>query len=57
MSPCSLQLEILGTAKTFEADIIAVGSKGMRGINGMLESVSWYVLGHSECSVLIGKTE
>ncbi len=46
-----------GTAKTFEADIIAVGSKGMRGIKGMLGSVSRYVLGHSGCSVLIGKTE
>jgi nucleotide-binding universal stress UspA family protein len=50
-------LEILDTAKTFEADIVAVGSKGMRGIKGMLGSVSRYILGHSECSVLIGKTE
>jgi nucleotide-binding universal stress UspA family protein len=48
--------EILDTAKTIGADIIAVGSKGMRGIKGMLGSVSRYVLGHAECSVLIGKT-
>ncbi|MBI4838891.1 MAG: universal stress protein [Nitrospirae bacterium] len=49
-------LEILNTAKTLKADIIVVGSKGMRGIKGMLGSVSRHILGHSECSVLIGKT-
>jgi len=49
-------VEILDTAKTLGIDIIAVGSKGMRGIKGMLGSVSRYVLGHAECSVLIGKT-
>jgi nucleotide-binding universal stress UspA family protein len=50
-------LEILNTSNTSNTDIIAVGSKGMRGIKGMLGSVSRYILGHSECSVLIGKTE
>ena len=49
-------LEILNAAKVSKTDIIAVGSKGMRGIKGMLGSVSRYILGHSECSVLIGKT-
>jgi nucleotide-binding universal stress UspA family protein len=49
-------LEILNIAKTSNTDIIAVGSKGMRGIKGMLGSVSRYILAHSECSVLIGKT-
>jgi nucleotide-binding universal stress UspA family protein len=49
-------LEILNAAKELKTDIIAVGSKGMRGIKGMLGSVSRYILGHSECSVLIGKT-
>lgn len=49
-------LEILNTAKKLKVDIIAVGSKGMRGIKGMLGSVSRHILGHSECSVLIGKT-
>ena len=49
-------LEILNTAKMLKTDIIVVGSKGMRGIKGMLGSVSRYILGHSECSVLIGKT-
>ncbi|MBI4847450.1 MAG: universal stress protein [Nitrospirae bacterium] len=49
-------IEILKTAKDINADIIAVGSSGMRGIRGMLGSVSRYVLNHSRCSVLIGKT-
>jgi nucleotide-binding universal stress UspA family protein len=49
-------LEILNTAKMLQVDIIAVGSKGMRGIKGMLGSVSRYILSHSECSVLIEKT-
>lgn len=48
-------IEILNEASTMKADIIAMGSSGLRGIKGMLGSVSRYVLGHSECSVLIGK--
>jgi len=48
-------LEILNAAKMLKTDIIVVGSKGMRGIKGMLGSVSRYILGHSECSILIGK--
>lgn len=47
---------ILDTAETSQSDIIAAGSSGMRGIKGMLGSVSRYVLNHSKCSVLIGKT-
>lgn len=50
-------IEILNEALSFKADIIAMGSSGLRGIKGMLGSVSRYVLGHSECSVLIGKTD
>jgi len=38
-----------------KADIIAVGSRGLRGIKGALGSVSRHVLNHAECSVLIGK--
>ena len=49
-------LEILSAARALKTDIIVVGSKGMRGIKGMLGSVSRYILDHSECSVLIGKT-
>lgn len=49
-------IEILNTAKMLKTDIIAVGSKGMRGIKGMIGSVSRYILSHSECSVLIGKS-
>ena len=47
--------EILKTAETEKVDIIAVGSSGMRGIRGMLGSVSRYVMNHTACSVLIGK--
>jgi nucleotide-binding universal stress UspA family protein len=47
--------EILKAAETEKADIIAVGSSGMRGIRGMLGSVSRYVMNHTGCSVLIGK--
>jgi nucleotide-binding universal stress UspA family protein len=50
-------VEILETAKIVQADIIALGSRGLRGIKGMLGSVSRNVLGHSECSVLIGKSK
>ncbi len=49
-------LEILNTATMLKTDIIVVGGKGMRGIKGMLGSVSRYILGHSGCSVLIGKS-
>jgi nucleotide-binding universal stress UspA family protein len=46
---------ILNAARSTEADIIALGSSGMRGIAGMMGSVSRRVLGHAACSVLIGK--
>jgi nucleotide-binding universal stress UspA family protein len=48
-------LEILNEAEQSKADLIAVGSSGMRGVKGMLGSVSRSILGHAECSVLIGK--
>ena len=48
--------EILKTAEEMEADLIAVGCRGLRGIKKMLGSVSNHVLAHSNCSVLIGKT-
>ncbi len=47
--------QILRAAKETGADIIALGSKGMRGVRGMLGSVARNVLGHAECSVLICK--
>lgn len=46
---------ILAEAKASDADIIAVGTSGMRGLKGILGSVARYVLNHSRCSVLIGK--
>ncbi len=48
--------EILKTAETLEANLIAVGCRGLRGIKGMMGSVSRDILSHSRCSVLIGKT-
>jgi nucleotide-binding universal stress UspA family protein len=48
--------EILKAAEEVNADIIAVGSSGLSGIKGLLGSVSRYVLNHSTCSVLIGKS-
>jgi nucleotide-binding universal stress UspA family protein len=47
---------ILKAAESLGADVIALGSSGMRGLKGMLGSVSRRVLGHAPCSVLIGKT-
>ena len=49
-------IEIINAAEAVNADIIAVGSSGMRGIKGIIGSVSRYILNHSKCSVLIGKT-
>lgn len=48
--------EILKTAETLGTDLIAVGCRGLRGIKGMMGSVSRNILAHSKCSVLIGKT-
>lgn len=47
--------EILMAEKTLGPDLIAVGCRGLRGIKGMMGSVSRRLLGHSESSVLIGK--
>jgi nucleotide-binding universal stress UspA family protein len=47
--------EILREAEALDADIIALGSRGLRGVKGMLGSVSRRVLGRAACAVLIGK--
>jgi nucleotide-binding universal stress UspA family protein len=47
--------EILKSAEETQADLIAVGCRGLRGIKKMLGSVSSHVLANSKCSVLIGK--
>ena len=49
--------EILQTANELNADMIVVGSKGMSGFRGIVESLSRYILSAADCSVLIGKTE
>jgi nucleotide-binding universal stress UspA family protein len=48
--------EILKIADTMQADLIAVGSRGFRGIKGILGSVSRNILTHSKSAVLIGKS-
>jgi nucleotide-binding universal stress UspA family protein len=47
--------EILKTAEALKSDLIAVGCRGLRGIKGMMGSVSRNILTHSESSVLIGR--
>ncbi|MEC4676699.1 MAG: universal stress protein [Nitrospirota bacterium] len=49
-------IEILDSAEILNADIIAVGCRGLKGIKGMMGSVSRRILSHARCSVLIGKT-
>ncbi len=48
--------EILNAAEDINADLIVVGTRGMRGIKGVIGSVSRYILSHSTYSVLIGKS-
>jgi nucleotide-binding universal stress UspA family protein len=48
-------VEVLKTADEMKADLIAIGSRGLKGVKGMLGSVSRRVLGRAPCSVLIGK--
>lgn len=49
-------LEILNQSESEKPDLIAMGSRGMKGIRGMLGSVSRRILSRSACPVLIGKT-
>ncbi len=48
-------VEILKASEEFSADIVAVGSRGLRGVKRMIGSVSRRILTHSPCSVLLGK--
>jgi nucleotide-binding universal stress UspA family protein len=50
-------VEILNAAETLNSDIIALGCRGLRGVKGMLGSVSRHILNHAKCSVLIGCKE
>lgn len=47
--------EILSAAELMKADIIAIGCRGLKGIKGMMGSVSRNILIHGKSSVLIGK--
>jgi nucleotide-binding universal stress UspA family protein len=47
--------EILSTAEQLQADIIAIGCRGLKGMKGILGSVSRNVVIHSKSSVLVGK--
>jgi nucleotide-binding universal stress UspA family protein len=48
--------EILSLAEESITDIVVVGCRGLKGVKGMLGSVSRNILMHSKCSLLIGKT-
>jgi nucleotide-binding universal stress UspA family protein len=48
-------IEILNQAGNENPDLIAMGSRGVKGIKGMLGSVSRRILSRSACPVLIGK--
>lgn len=47
--------EILKAGKDMEADLIAVGRRGARGVQGEQEGISRNILNHAACSVLIGR--
>jgi nucleotide-binding universal stress UspA family protein len=47
---------ILRVSEDIRADLVVVGCRGLRGIKGMLGSVSRDILAHSKCSVLLGRT-
>lgn len=47
--------QLLKAARETGADVIALGSRGMCGVQGMLGSVARNVLCHADCSVLICK--
>ncbi len=49
--------EIVKAGNETGADIIALGSRGLRGIKGLLGSASRNVMNHAGCSVLIGKSQ
>jgi nucleotide-binding universal stress UspA family protein len=50
--PSTQILEVAGKVK---ADIIVVGCRGLRGIKGLMGSVSRNTLTHSACSVLLAR--
>ena len=47
--------EILSAAEELQTDIIAVGCRGLKGIKGMLGSVSRDIIVHAKSSLLVGK--
>lgn len=50
--------EICTTAKEWDADIVVIGRRGLRGISEMLlGSVSNYVVHHAPCSVMVVQHE
>ncbi|TAN40100.1 MAG: universal stress protein [Nitrospirae bacterium] len=48
--------EIMKIAEVRDASMIVAGCRGLRGIPGMMGSVSRNILTHAGCSVLIGRT-
>jgi len=48
--------KLLAEAKSLGADLVVVGCRGLRGIKGMMGSVSRQIVSDAHCSVLIGNT-
>ena len=49
---------LLGAAKEFESDLVLVGSSGVGAVRGkLLGSVSWQVVEHASCSVMVFREE
>lgn len=48
--------ELIDEAKSLGADLVVVGCRGLRGIKGMMGSVSRQIVSDAHCSVLIGNT-
>lgn len=51
----SPSMQILTAIKESRPDLVAVGSRGLRGVQGMLGSVSRNVLAFAQATVIIGK--
>lgn len=47
--------EIVKAAESLKIDLVAVGCRGLRGVKGLMGSVSRNILTHATCSVLIGR--
>jgi len=49
-------LEIMKAAEALNADCIALGCRGLKGIKGLMGSVSRNIINHSGCSVILSRS-